>query len=381
MIPYGKHTIDDEDVAAVTNVLKNAFLTQGRQVPAFEQALCELTGAKYAVAVNSGTSGLHLACIAAGISKGDTVWTSPNSFAASANCALYCGASVDFVDIDPLTRNLSVEALTQKLQEAERLERLPKALVLVHFSGSSCDMKAVSQLTGHYGITLIEDAAHALGAKDAAGNWVGDCQFSDMMVTSFHPVKSITTAEGGAVLTNDKSLADNIRLHSSHGITKQPEQFSESERQQPWFYAQQSLGFNYRLSDLHAALGISQLKKLHNFVDARREKAKIYQDALASLPVKLPLFDANSAWHLYVIELTEHDRTAVFNLLRSKGVGVNVHYIPIYHHSYYKKLGFSPSDYPYCEKYYANALTLPLYPALTADMQVEVINILHEVLS
>lgn len=381
MIPYGKHTIDEEDVASVTNVLKNAFLTQGSQVPAFERSLCDITGAKYAVAVNSGTSGLHLACLAAGVGKGDSVWTSPNSFAASANCALYCGGSVDFVDIDPLTRNLSVTALSCKLQEAERLECLPKAIVVVHFSGSSCDMKAISQLTGHYGITLIEDAAHALGAKDAAGNWVGSCQFSEMMVTSFHPVKSITTAEGGAVLTNDKSLADNIRLHASHGITKQPEHFSNSEREQPWFYVQQSLGFNYRLSDLHAALGISQLKKLHGFVDARRNKAKIYQDALASLPLKLPLFDKNSAWHLYVIELTQHERATIFDLLRSKGVGVNVHYIPIYRHSYYSNLGFSPSDYPQCEKYYENALTLPLYPDLTADMQEEVIAILREVLS
>ncbi|MBU3022172.1 UDP-4-amino-4,6-dideoxy-N-acetyl-beta-L-altrosamine transaminase [Aestuariibacter sp. A3R04] len=380
MIPYGKHSVSDEDVEAVVHVLKNEFLTQGKQVPAFERALCDYTGAGYAVACNSGTSGLHMACLAAGVGAGDVVWTVPNSFAASANAALYCGAAVDFVDIDPVTRNLCVSALSNKLNDATAAGRLPKAIVVVHFAGSSCDMRAIAALTAPLGITLIEDAAHAFGGKDKLGNRVGACTYSAMVVSSFHPVKSITTAEGGVVFTNDGTLAEKLRLFASHGITKQQAKMPVGHEHESWFYAQIDLGFNYRLSDLHAALGLVQLAKLDAFVGARFEKAKYYNEALAALPVTRPLMDENSAWHLYVIELPEHDRTQVFKALREKGIGVNVHYIPIHLHPYYQGMGFAKGDFPNSETYYQKAITLPLYPDLSADNQGKVINSLKEAL-
>ncbi|MEW9797585.1 UDP-4-amino-4,6-dideoxy-N-acetyl-beta-L-altrosamine transaminase [Alteromonas sp. CYL-A6] len=380
MIPYGKHSIQADDIAAVTDVLENGFLTQGKMVPAFEKALCEVTGATAAVAVNSGTSGLHIACLALDIGPGDLVWTVPNSFAASANCARYCGADVDFVDIDPHTRNLSLSALEAKLKDAQRTGRLPKALVVVHFAGSSCDMKAIAALTDPYAIHLIEDAAHALGASDAEGNKVGACRYADMVVMSFHPVKSITSAEGGAVLTCDAELATKLRLFASHGITRNPDALPPGHENEPWFYAQQLLGYNYRLSDVHAALGCSQLMRLTAFIDARRERAKAYQSALADLPLKLPVWDANSAWHLYMVEVTQHDRTHVFNQLREKGIGVNVHYIPIHLHPYYQQLGFHAGQFPVAEAYYQSAITLPLYPDLSADNQNTVVKALREVL-
>ncbi|RDV25044.1 UDP-4-amino-4,6-dideoxy-N-acetyl-beta-L-altrosamine transaminase [Alteromonas aestuariivivens] len=380
MIPYGKHTINDEDVNAVVSVLKNEFLTQGNQVPEFEQSLCEYTGANHAIAVNSGTSGLHLSCLAAGVKEGDIVWTSPNSFAASANCALYCGAEVEFIDIDPLTRNICLIQLAQKLDEALRANRLPKAIIAVHFAGSSCDMKAIATITRQYGIVLIEDAAHGFGGKDPQGCPIGEGKHSDFVVLSFHPVKSMTTAEGGAVLTNDKRLADTVRLYASHGITRDTALFPSGEQQNPWFYSQQSLGFNYRLSDLHAALGNSQIRRLDDFIAQRKARAQVYHDALVNLPVVRPVFDNYSAWHLYVIELEMHDRKTVFEVLRSAGIGVNVHYIPIYRHHYYKSRGFAAHNYPNCERYYQNALTLPLFPGLTADMQEKVISTLQEAL-
>lgn len=381
MIPYGKHSVHQEDVDAVVDVLQNQFLTQGQQVPAFELALSQYTKAQHAVAVNSGTSGLHIACLAAGVGQGDIVWTVPNSFAASANCALYCGASVDFVDIDPKTRNLSLPRLAEKLDNAKRMNALPCAIVVVHFAGSSCDMAAIKALISDMSIVLIEDAAHALGGRDAAGNKIGACVYSDMTVCSFHPVKSITTAEGGAVLTNNETLAQKLRLFASHGITKDPAYMPEGHDDEPWFYAQQQLGFNYRLSDLHAALGLTQLKRLDDFVASRLALAQRYHEALSHLPIVLPPLDVNSAWHLFVIELQAHDRKTVFNQLREKGLGVNVHYIPIHWHPYYQQLGFQRGDYPVAENYYQNAVTLPLFPALTADMQQQVIDILCEVLS
>ena len=380
MIPYGKHSVSDEDVEAVVHVLKNEFLTQGKQVPAFEQALCEYTGAGYAVACNSGTSGLHIACLAAGVNDGDIVWTVPNSFAASANAALYCGARVDFVDIDPETRNISLSALKQKLKTALKSGRLPKVIVVVHFAGSSCDMQAISALTSSLNIVLIEDAAHALGGNDNQGNKVGACRYSAMTVSSFHPVKSITTAEGGVVFTNDSATAEKLRLFASHGITKKTEQMPSGHEHEPWFYAQIDLGYNYRLSDLHAALGVVQLGRLDEFVNARLEKAKYYHQALATLPVTRPLLDSNSAWHLYMIELQEHDRTRVFNALREDEIGVNVHYIPIHLHPFYQRMGFTHGDFPNSEKYYQNAITLPLYPDLSVDNQDKVINSLKEAL-
>ena len=380
MIPYGKHTLLEQDIDAVVDVLKNQFLTQGSQVPLFEQELCRYTGAQSAVAVNSGTSGLHIACLAAGVEPGDTVWTVPISFAASANCARYCGASVDFVDIDPHTRNLNVSALVDKLHLAAAEHTLPKVIVVVHFTGSSNDMAAIAAITEPFNITLIEDAAHALGASDPQGHKVGACKYSAMTVLSFHPVKSITSAEGGAVLTNDDELAALLRRYASHGITREPGMLGDEHADEPWFYAQFDLGYNYRLSDLHAALGRSQLAHIDEFIARRRALAENYHQALADLPLILPQPDANGAWHLYMVELTAHDRTEVFNALRARGIGVNVHYIPIHWHPYYQQLGFKRGQFPQSEAYYNRALTLPLYPGLSADNQNEVIQQLKEVL-
>ncbi len=380
MIPYGKHTLLEQDIDAVVDVLKNQFLTQGSQVPLFEQELCRYTGAQSAVAVNSGTSGLHIACLAAGVTAGDTVWTVPISFAASANCARYCGASVDFVDIDPHTRNLNVSALVDKLHLAAAEHTLPKVIVVVHFTGSSNDMAAIAAITEPFNITLIEDAAHALGASDPQGHKVGACKYSAMTVLSFHPVKSITSAEGGAVLTNDDELAALLRRYASHGITREPAMLGDEHANEPWFYAQFELGYNYRLSDLHAALGRSQLAHIDEFIARRRALAENYHQALADLPLILPQPDANGAWHLYMVELTAHDRTEVFNALRARGIGVNVHYIPIHWHPYYQQLGFKRGQFPQSEAYYNRALTLPLYPGLSADNQNEVIQQLKEVL-
>ncbi|MCW8090330.1 UDP-4-amino-4,6-dideoxy-N-acetyl-beta-L-altrosamine transaminase [Alteromonas sp. ASW11-130] len=369
MIPYGSHDIQQSDIDAVIDVLKNEFLTQGSQVPAFEQALCDYTGAHFAVAANSGTSALHIACLAAGVGPGDWVWTSVNSFAASANCALYCGALIDFVDIDAQTRNMSISALKEKLAKAEDTGTLPKAVVVVHFAGSSCDMKAISAITEPYGIALIEDAAHALGGEDHQGNKVGRCTYSDMTILSFHPVKAITSAEGGAVTTNCEGLKQKLKLFASHGITRDSKVLNTVDLAKGWFYAQIELGYNYRLSDLHAVLGKSQLERLDTYVSARFEKAQYYHQRLSSLPVKLPMLDVKSAWHLYVVELTEHNRQTVFNVLRENGVGVNVHYIPIHLHPYYQKLGFKKGQFPIAERYYNNALSLPLYPTLCQSDQ------------
>lgn len=380
MIPYGKHVVDEDDINAVVDVLRNQFLTQGSVVPQFEYALCEYTGAKHCVAVNSATSGLHVACLAAGVVSGDSVWTVPNSFVASANCALYCGASIDFVDIDPLTRNIDVSALEKKLHYAESQHCLPKALVVVHFSGLSCEMQRIHALTQMYSIVLIEDAAHGLGGSYRHSK-IGSCVYSDMAVLSFHPVKSITSAEGGAVLTNRIQFYDKIKLFAKHGVTKDSSQY-QGESHGPWYYQQLELGYNYRLSDLHAALGLSQLKKLDVFIQKRSGLAKVYDEALADLPLKLPIEvpQFKSAWHLYMVELTQHDRQDVYQQLHKKGVGVNVHYIPIHLQPYYQQLGFKQGDFPVSEHFYQNALTLPLFPSLTHAEQSKVVDALHEVL-
>ena len=380
MIPYGLHTIDDADVESVIDVLRNQFLTQGTMVPQFEQALCVYTGAKHSVAVNSATSGLHIACLAAGVGQGDVVWTVPNSFVASANCARFCNAYVDFVDIDAATRNIDVNALEQKLQLAVSQKKLPKALVVVHFAGLSCDMQKIYALTSAYNIVLIEDAAHALGG-DYLGAKIGCCQYSDMTVLSFHPVKSITTAEGGAVLTNDSVVFTKLQLLAKHGVTRDPE-LMQGESDGPWYYQQVELGYNYRLSDLHAALGISQLQKLGQFIAKRRRLAERYRQRLADLPLTLPCVEsyANSAWHLYMVELKQHDRLATYRRLHELGVGVNVHYIPIHLQPYYQALGFKAGDFPVSEQFYKHALTLPLFPSMTEEQQDTVIAALYEVL-
>ncbi len=380
MIPYGKHQVDDEDIAAVVDVLCNKFLTQGQLIPEFEQRLGEYTGSQYAVSVNSGTSGLHIACLAASVGAGDLVWTVPNSFVASANCALYCGATIDFVDIDHLTRNISLDALRQKFVEAVEKNKLPKALIVVHFAGLSCHMQAIQALCVEHKVILIEDAAHALGGSYQYAK-IGSCQYSDMTVLSFHPVKSITTAEGGAVLTNSEQFHHKLQLFAKHGVTRD-QCFMSEPSHGPWYYQQVELGYNYRLSDLHAALGISQLKKLDGFIQRRTDIAQRYQKELAALPLRLPPVedDSHSAWHLYAVELVDHDRKAIYQALHNKGIGVNVHYIPIHMQPYYQKLGFKVGDFPYAEAFYKNALTIPLYPGMTADEQDKVISALQEVL-
>jgi UDP-4-amino-4,6-dideoxy-N-acetyl-beta-L-altrosamine transaminase len=381
MIPYGKHTIDEADVESVIEVLRNQFLTQGTVVPKFEQALCNYTGVSHAVAVNSATSGLHIACLAAGVGQGDIVWTVPNSFVASANCALFCGANVDFVDIDSATRNIDVVALEQKLVRAAQRNELPKALIVVHFSGFSCDMQSIQTLCSAYDTVVIEDAAHALGGE-YQGRKIGCCQYSAMTVLSFHPVKSITTAEGGAVLTNNAALASKLQLYAKHGVTRDPA-LMQGESHGPWYYQQVELGYNYRLSDLHAALGITQLQKLDEFVAKRRLMAQRYKQQLADLPLTLPCEDsyANSAWHIYMVELQQHERLDIYQRLHARGVGVNVHYIPIHLQPYYQALGFKIGDFPLAEQFYQHALTLPLFPSMTEQEQNTVVAVLHEVLA
>ena len=381
MIPYGKHTIDEADVESVIEVLRNQFLTQGTVVPKFEQALCNYSGASHAVAVNSATSGLHIACLAAGVGQGDIVWTVPNSFVASANCALFCGANVDFVDIDSATRNIDVVALEHKLVGAAQRNELPKALIVVHFSGFSCDMQSIQTLCAAYDTVVIEDAAHALGGE-YQGRKIGCCQYSAMTVLSFHPVKSITTAEGGAVLTNNAPLASKLQLYAKHGVTRDPA-LMQGENHGPWYYQQVELGYNYRLSDLHAALGITQLQKLDAFVAKRRLMAQRYKQQLADLPLTLPCEDsyANSAWHIYMVELQQHERLDIYQRLHARGVGVNVHYIPIHLQPYYQALGFKAGDFPLAEQFYQHALTLPLFPSMTEQEQNTVIAVLHEVLA
>ncbi|MFC3121845.1 UDP-4-amino-4,6-dideoxy-N-acetyl-beta-L-altrosamine transaminase [Agaribacter flavus] len=388
MIPYGKHNINAQDIASVVDVLENKFLTQGELVPQFEEALCEYTGARYCVAVNSGTSGLHVACLALGVGEGDTVWTSPNSFAASANCARYCGADVDFVDIDPSTRNLCPQRLAAKLQYAATKKRLPKAIVVVHFAGLSCDMKKIHDLCQAYGIAIIEDAAHGLGGR-YQNKAIGSCEYADIAVLSFHPVKSITTAEGGAVLTNSQALAKQAELYAKHGITRRPEWLQPHE-QGAWYYQQLCLGYNYRLSDLQAALGLSQLTRIDSFIQERRRLAARYTDSFTRSSatqnfnqyLKLPTQSQaqDSAWHLYMVEVPINMRALVFEQMKSQGIGVNVHYIPIHWHPYYQALGFTKGAFAHAEHFYQGAITLPLYVGLSDKEQDEVISALETAL-
>lgn len=373
MIPYGRQSINDDDIQAVVDTLKSEFLTQGPAVPAFEQALAGYCNVPYAVAVNSATSALHIACIALDVKAGDRVWTSPISFVASANCALYCGATVDFVDVEPDTGLMSVRALATKLQQAAANNTLPKVLIPVHLAGHSCAMQQISTLCKPYGIRIIEDASHAIGGSYLQQK-IGSCQFSDITVFSFHPVKIITTAEGGVALTKDLTLAARMQLFRSHGITRNPDDMTEVSHG-PWYYQQVELGLNYRMTDLQAALGLSQLKKLDAFVAMRLEAVTRYRSLLQNLPLNLPAEcpAGQSAWHLYIIQLhDENRRLAVFEALRSAGIGVNVHYIPIHTQPYYQKLGFQWGDFPQAEAFYSRIISLPLYADLTAEQQQQV---------
>jgi UDP-4-amino-4,6-dideoxy-N-acetyl-beta-L-altrosamine transaminase len=385
IIPYGRQAISAEDIDAVVNVLKSDFLTQGPAVPAFEQAVADYCGAKYAVAVNSATSALHLACLALGITAGDRVWTTPITFVASANCALYCGAAIDFVDIDPRSYNISVQKLTEKLQQAKTKDELPKALIVVHLCGQSCEMLAISELGRQYGFRIIEDASHAIGGK-YQNQPIGNGQYSDICIFSFHPVKIITTGEGGMAVTNHSDLAEQMQLLRSHGITREPEQMTHAA-DGPWYYQQIALGYNYRMTDLQAALGNSQMQCLDEFVTRRHELARIYHQFLAELPLLTPWQhpDSYSAYHLYPIRLKlaeiKLSHRQVFEQLRDAGIGVNLHYIPVHTQPYYQALGFRQHDFPQAEQYYAEAITLPLFPTLQAEQQHFVIDTLKALLT
>ncbi|MFM5365487.1 UDP-4-amino-4,6-dideoxy-N-acetyl-beta-L-altrosamine transaminase [Aeromonas veronii] len=378
MIPYGRQSISDADIEAVVAVLKSDYLTQGQAVPAFEQGLADYCQVPHVVACSNGTTALHLACAVLDIGTNDTVWVSAVSFVASANCVRYYNANVDFVDVDPATGNLDVVALDKKLQQAMRTHSLPKALIAVHLAGQPCDLEEIGALCCQYGIILIEDACHALGAH-YQGSPIGSCRHSDMTVFSFHPVKPITTAEGGAVTTQDPELAAKLRLYRSHGITRDPQALLMPSPGE-WYYEQQLLGFNYRLTDIQAALGLSQLSRLDQFITQRRELARRYDALLSPLPVQ-PLQQSNnrqSGYHLYVIQVAERDQ--VFARLRAAGIGVNVHYIPIPAQPYYRGLGHDPAAYPGAQAYYQGAISLPLFPALTHSEQQQVVDALEQAL-
>lgn len=373
MIPYGRQDINESDIQAVVDVLRSDFLTQGPAVPAFEKAVAEYCGAQFSVAVSSATSALHIACLALGVGKGDLVWTSPITFVASANCALYCGADIDFVDIDPHTYNLSAADLEEKLKQAKHAGRLPKVVIPVHLCGQSCDMAGIYALSQRYGFKIIEDASHAIGGK-YQGQPVGGCRYSDITIFSFHPVKIITTGEGGMALTNDVRLAKHMQILRSHGITRDTHEMTH-EPDGPWYYQQIDLGFNYRMTDLQAALGLSQMQRLDEFVTIRHTVAKRYDELLKDLPMVTPCQhpESYSAFHLYVIRLKLEQlgktHLAFFEALRSAGVGVNLHYIPVYLQPYYQRLGFKGGHCPEAERYYAEAISLPMYPGLLQDGQ------------
>lgn len=384
MIPYGRQNVDQADVEAVVEVLRSDWLTQGPTLERFERAVAERCQAAHAVAVCNATAGLHLACLAAGLDEGDLLWTSPNSFVASANCARYCGAEVDFVDIDHLTWNLDVRALAEKLERARAIGRLPKVLVAVAFSGQSCDMREIARLALEYGFRVIEDAAHAFGAS-YAGEPVGSGRYADLTVFSFHPVKIITSGEGGMVLCNAPQMAQRLRDLRSHGITRDPARMTEASHGS-WYYQQTELGFNYRMCDIQAALGLSQLRRLDDFLDRRRQLAARYGRLLSDLPLQLPAAQdhAGSAWHLYVVRLPERleaRHREIFQGLRDAGIGVNLHYIPIHLQPYYRDLGFKDGDFPEAERYYRQAISLPLFPDLTNAQQDQVLDALRQVLA
>jgi len=384
MIPYGRQSISEQDIQDVVDVLRSDFLTQGPTVAVFEKAVATYCGAAYAVATNSATSTLHVACLALGVGKGDIVWTSPITFVASANCALYCGAEVDFVDIDPETYNISIEQLKTKLQHAEKNGKLPKVVIPVHLAGQSCDMATIHALSVRYGFNIIEDASHAIGGK-YQGLPIGDCRFSDITVFSFHPVKIITTGEGGMAVTNNAALAGQIQLLRSHAITRD-ESIMTNASDGPWYYQQIGLGFNYRMTDIHAALGLSQMSRLEEFVRRRQEIAAIYDAEFTQLPVTTPLQhpDCYSAYHLYVIRLQTERVTKshrqIFESLRAGGIGVNLHYIPVYRQPYYTQIGYIWDDFPNSEAYYAEAISLPIYPAMTNEIQARVVALFTEAL-
>jgi UDP-4-amino-4,6-dideoxy-N-acetyl-beta-L-altrosamine transaminase len=385
MIPYGRQDISQEDIDAVVEVLRSDFLTQGPVVPEFEKVVASYAGAKHAVAVSSATSALHISCLALEVGPGDLVWTSPITFVASANCALYCGADVDFVDIDPRTYNLSVSCLAEKLEQAKRNGRLPKVVIPVHLSGQPCEMEAIHALSVKYGFRVIEDASHAIGGS-YRGEKVGSCRYSDITVFSFHPVKIVTTGEGGMALANDPVLAAKMRKLRSHGITSTPSEMDARPEDELWNYQQVGLGFNYRLTDIQAALGLSQMRRLDEFVLARNELAERYAKLLVDMPLTTPeqLLATRSSYHLYIIRLKVQEMTKtqseVFRELHQRKILVNLHYIPVYLQPYYRELGFKPGMYPESERYFKEAISIPLYPGLSQEQQDKVVDALAVVL-
>jgi len=385
MIPYGKQDITQQDVDSVIEVLKSDFLTQGPMVPLFEQAVASKVGSKHALAVNSATSALHIACLALNLKSGDWLWTSPITFVASANCGLYCGANIDFVDIDPSTYNICTKALEAKLIAAERAGKLPKVLVAVHLCGQPCDMQAINELAKYYGFRVIEDASHAIGGK-YKNEYIGSGRYSDITVLSFHPVKIITTGEGGMALTNDSQLAADMELFRSHGITRDPSLMTH-EMDGPWYYQQINLGLNYRMTDLQAGLGVSQMSRLDKYVKRRHLLAQRYCKLLKDFPITLPWqhSDSYSGYHLFVIRLKlnkiSKKHLQVFEYLRESGIGVNLHYIPVHTHPYYAEMGFVSEDFPEAMKYYSEAISLPLFQSMSFEQQDEVVAALQSALN
>lgn len=383
IIRYGQQDITQNDIDAVVDVLKSVNLTQGPAIDAFEQGIAQIAGARHAVAVNSATSALHIACLALDLGPGDWLWTTPNTFVASANCALYCGALVDFVDIDPVTYNLSPQALETKLVEAEKAGRLPKIVVPVHLTGQPCDMAAIHALGQRFGFRIIEDASHAIGGRYQSEP-IGNGRYSDITIFSFHPVKIITTAEGGMALTNDDDLAMRLGLLRSHGITRDPALMTGEIDEGSWYYQQVTLGYNYRMTDIQAALGLSQLTRLDEYVARRHEIACRYASLLADLPVTLPWQhpDSYSAYHLYVIRLQLENiapsHRDVFEHMRARDIMVNLHYIPVHTQPYYRQFGFKAGDYPEAEQYYRDAISIPMHPTLTDAEQDRVVEVLRE---
>ena len=382
MIPYGRQDITQTDIDAVLEVLQSTHLTQGPMVPRFEQAVLDHVGAQFALAVNSATSALHISCLALGLGPGDWLWTTPITFVASANCGLYCGAQVDFVDIDPRTYNLCPEALERKLEQAEREGTLPKVVVPVHLCGQPCDMQAIHALSQRYGFKIIEDASHAIGGK-YQGEPIGNCRYSDITIFSFHPVKIITTAEGGMAVTNNAKLAERIGLLRSHGITRDPALMTKA-MEGPWYYQQVDLGYNYRMTDLQGALGASQIQRLEQYVARRHELALRYDDLLSELPVTTPWQhpDSYSGLHLYVIRLQldkiRKSHREVFEALRAQDIIVNLHYIPVHTQPYYQNMGFTCGQFPEAERYYSEAISIPMYPTMTEAQQDEVVAALRQ---
>jgi len=385
-IPYGRQDINQADIDAVVMVLRSNLLTQGPAVPAFEKILADYCGAQHCVAVNSATSALHIACLALGVESGDIVWTAAITFVASANCALYCGAKIDFVDIDPLTYNMSIEGLSEKLEEASKSNKLPKVLIPVHLCGQSCDMKSIRDLSQKYGFKIIEDASHAIGGR-YKNEPIGSCRYSDITIFSFHPVKIITTGEGGAALTNDPQIANRLRILRSHGITNESDKMQPQSNHEIWNYQQIDLGFNYRMTDLQAALGLSQMQRLDQFVSARNALAERYDKFFVDMPIQKPWQhpDSYSARHLYVIRLKLHEmhktQQEFYNALHADGILVNLHYIPVYRQPYYRKFHFNAGYCPQAEEYYSEAITIPLYSGLTHADQDRVMGAISEIAS